>query len=233
MYLTTHGDEGDELYASLHVSFSEFFRNTLTFAMLEHLVLPRLIEQKQQSGQTEIRVWSAGCSNGQEGYSLAILLDELITSTSAPVSYRIFATDISETALSFGRKGVYDLMTVQNVRIKHLNSYFRSTQDTCSVIPRLVNQIEFSPYNLLDEDSFSPPGSIFGDFDLIFCSNLLYYYLPDTQQFILTKIHRALADDGYLACGDTERTIIDKTGLYIEICRPSALFRKRTIRGDL
>ncbi len=232
-YLAANSDEAEELYSTLYVSFSEFFRNTLTFAMLEHLILPRLIEHKQKSGHTEIRVWSAGCSAGQESYSLAILLDELFFTLGKHVSYRIFATDISKTALSIGRKGVYDLMTVQNVRLGHFDSCFRSNQETCSVIQRLKDRIDFSFYDLLDQESSSPPASIFGDFDLIFCSNLLFYYQPDTQQFILSKIHHALGDEGYLACGETERALVEKTGLFTEVCRPSAIFKKNTKRGDL
>lgn len=232
-YLTTHSDEAEKFFSSLYISFSEFFRNPLTFAMLEQLVLPRFIEQKQKSGQTEIRVWSAGCSAGQESYSLAILMDELISAGSTSLSYRIFATDISETALSIGRRGVYDQMAVQNLRLKHINTYFLSDQETWSVSRRLRGRIEFSSYNLLDGQSSSPPGSIFGDFDLIFCCNLLFYYQPDTQVYILKKIHHALADEGYLACGETERIIVENTGLFSEICRPSAIFRKRTIRDDL
>lgn len=232
-YLATHADEAEELYSSLHVSFSEFFRNSLTFAMLEHQVIPRLIEQKQKSGKTEIRVWSAGCSSGQESYSLAILLDDLISGLDKPVSYRIFATDISEAALCTGRRGVYDSMSVQNVRLKQIRSYFRSDRESWSVIQSLKDRVDFSFYDLLDEESSSPPGSIFGDFDLIFCSNLLFYYLSDAQQFILKKIHHALVDEGYLASGETERAIIENGGFFAEVCRPSAIFRKRTLSGDL
>jgi chemotaxis protein methyltransferase CheR len=232
-YLAFHAGEAEELYNSLYVRYSEFFRNPLTFAMLEQLVLPILIGQKQKSGQTEIRVWSAGCAAGQESYSLTILLDDLITTSEKQVSYRIFATDISETELALGRSGVYDLTALQNVRLKHFKSFFESNHETWSVSRHLKDRIEFSSYDLLDEHSASPPGSIFGDFDLILCCNLLFYYHPDSQQFILSKIHQTLADGGYLGCGETERAIVEKTDLFAEVCRPSALYRKRTSRDNL
>ena len=230
-YMVLHPGEAEEFYSSLFVSYSDFFRNSLTFGLLEHLILPRLIEQKQKSGQAEIRVWSAGCSGGQECYSLAILLDELITACGTPVSYRVFATDISESELERGRKGVYDSMAIQNVRLKHIASYFESNQGAWLVSPRLKDRVEFSSYDLLDEHSVCPPGSIFGDFDLIFCCNLLFYYQPRAQQFILHKIHHALAEGGYLVSGETEGEIIEKTVLFSEICSPSAIFSKKLMRG--
>jgi chemotaxis methyl-accepting protein methylase len=226
-YLVCHPDEAELLYSSLFVSFSEFFRNTLTFAMIEHMALPRLIEKKLKSGKTEIRIWSAGCSAGQESYSLAILLDDFINSAETPVSYRIFATDISDNELKKGIAGVYDTITVSNVRMKHMKTYFHSGPERVSIIPRLKDQVDFSFYDLLDSNSASPPGSIFGDFDIIFCSNLFFYYKPESQKLILNKIHQALSDEGYLASGETERAIVLNSGLFTEICRPSAVFRKK------
>jgi chemotaxis protein methyltransferase CheR len=232
-YLSEHDGEAAEFFRSLNITYSGFFRNPLTFALLEQQVLPRLIEEKPGSGTAEIRVWSAGCAAGQESYSVAILLDELLSARQTSLSFRIFATDISENSLASARRGVYDAAAVQNVRLKYIDSCFESHNVRYSVAGRLKKRIEFSFYDLLDKDSTSPPGSIFGDFDLIFCSNLLFYYQPDSQRFILNKIHHALADEGYLACGETERAIIEKTGLFAEVCRPSAIYRKRTIREAL
>ena len=232
-YLSMHPDEAKKLISSLYVSFSEFFRNSLTFAILEHLVLPQLIDWKHKLCQSEIRIWSAGCAAGQESYSIAILLDDLIATSLKPVSYRIFATDISKNELMQGKRGVYNIMAVSNVRLKHLNSYFHSNADTWRVVDRLKDHVDFSVYDMLDDHSISPPGSIFGDFDIIFCSNLLFYYQPDTQKFILNKVYQALGDKGYLVCGETERAIIEKGGLFLEFCRPSAVFKKKGTQGNI
>ncbi|HWQ68114.1 MAG TPA: CheR family methyltransferase [Methanospirillum sp.] len=230
-YLAINPGEAAEFYNSLYITYSEFFRNPLTYAMLEQLVLPRLIEQRENAGTGEIRVWSAACAKGQEGYSIAILLDDLISSGKTPVSYRIFATDRSEDGLAYGREGMYDSMAIQNVRMKQINTYFESYNHTWSISHKLKERIEFSSYDLLDEHSVCPPGSIFGDFDLIFCCNLLFYYQPDSQQFILEKISKTLTEGGYLASGEIERAIIEKSGLFTEVCSPSAIYRKRTLRG--
>jgi len=107
-YLLEDSAEAEAFYGSLCVSYSEFFRNPLTFALLEQLILPGLIAKTEQPARTEIRVWSAGCAAGQEPYSIAILLDELTAARGDTVSFRIFATDNSEPELAAARKGVYD-----------------------------------------------------------------------------------------------------------------------------
>jgi chemotaxis methyl-accepting protein methylase len=224
-YLSRHDGEAEQFFRSLNITYSEFFRNPLTFAVLEQRVLPGLIEEKQESGTAEIRVWSAGCAAGQESYSVAILLDELLTARKSPLSFRIFATDISEKCLEFARRGMYDATAVQNVRLKHLQSCFEANNKSYSVARRLRDRIDFSSYDLLDERSTSPPGSIYGDFDLVFCSNLLFYYKPEVRQFIINKVCHSLSYGGYLVTGEAERGIVDTINLE-EISPMSAVYRK-------
>jgi len=228
-YLSRHDGEAEQFFHTLNITYSEFFRNPLTFAVLEQRVLPGLIEEKQAAGTPEIRVWSAGCAAGQESYSVAILLDELLTARKSPLSFRIFATDISEKCLEFGRRGVYDEGAVQNVRLKHIISCFEAGHGSYPVARRLRDRIEFSFYDLLDERSTSPPGSIYGDFDLIFCSNLLFYYKPETQHFIMKKLCNALSHGGYLVTGEAERAIVERINLQ-EISTMSAVYRKTNER---
>jgi len=224
-YLSEHDGEAEEFCLSLNITYSEFFRNPLTCALLEQRVLPSLIEEKQGAGTAEIRVWSAGCAAGQESYSVAILLDELLPPRQTNLSFRIFATDISENCLATAKRGVYDTAAVQNVRLKHIHSCFESHNKRYAVAPRLKDRIEFSFYDLLDEHSTSPPGSIYGDFDLVFCCNLLFYYKPEHQKFILNKIINALSGGGYLVTGEAERAIVETTNL-LEISPMSAVYRK-------
>lgn len=224
-------DEAATLFSSLHVTFSEFFRNPLTFAMLEQVILPRLIEEKRGSGTSELRIWSAGCSTGQESYSLAIILDDLITSAGLPVSFRVFATDISESALSKAREGVYERQSMHQVRLKHLDAYFTPRSLGWAVRDRVRDMVYFSWYDLLDPASTSPPGSIFGHFDLILCCNLLFYYDQVPRHFIMEKLNHALAHTGYLACGETERVTVEYSGLFAVTSREAALFQKKH-RGE-
>jgi chemotaxis methyl-accepting protein methylase len=215
------------LYRSLRIGYSEFFRNPLAFALLEQVVLPSLVAEKERSGRGELRVWSAGCASGQEAWSAAMLLDELISARSQPVSYRIIATDLSEDELSLARAGVYSAEAVETVRLRHLRTYFSPQGESFAVTPRLRAQVDFSTYDLLDEGSKSPAASIYGDFDLVFCCNLLFYYQAEIQQFILGKLCGTLSDGGFLVTGETERAIVARQKWLRAVAPPAAVFQKK------
>jgi chemotaxis methyl-accepting protein methylase len=189
-----------------------------------------LIASKQKNG-TEIRVWSAGCAAGQEAYSVAILLDEMTADLAEKVSFRIFATDRSYSELDYAKKGVYDAAALRNVRLKHLEKYFSKNNDSYVLNDRLKKMVNFSLFDLFDQSSISPPASIYGDFDIVFCSNLLFYYRPETRQLVLDKVSRSLSAEGVLVTGEAEISIVEKHGGFVSFAKSSALFRKTTHRG--
>lgn len=230
-FLSENNPEIDLFYQSLHISYSEFFRNQLTFALLEQHVLPGLIAAKQKSG-SEIRIWSAGCAAGQEAYSVAMLLDEMTAELAEKVSFRIFATDRSIYELESAQKGVYDSAAVRNVRLKHLKKYFTESNDYYVLASSITKQVGFSLFDLLEENYTSPPASIYGDFDIVFCSNLLFYYRPEIRQLVLDKVLRSLSAGGILVTGEAERAIVEKHGGFSSFAKPSAIYRKTTYRGN-
>lgn len=223
-YLEASAAEAELFYNALNITYSDFFRNPLTFALLEQWVLPGLISQNKGA---EIRVWSAGCSCGQEAYSIAMLLSNLGPIDGQPVRFRIFATDISESALAFARNGIYTEDAVHNLRLKEINSYFEKAGETYRVIDSLRESINFSIYDLLDHSSAYPPESIYGDFDIVFCSNLLFYYTPEIQQFILQKVQQAMAAGGYLVTGEAERVFVEQTCRLKMIAPPASVFQNK------
>lgn len=215
--------EADVFYNSLNITYSEFFRNPITFALLEQLILPELINQKPDG--SEIRVWSAGCSSGQEAYSIAMLLAELVATNERTIRFRIFATDTSQTALALARDGVYDQDAIENVKLYQLNQYFFKKGDTYTIVPQLRQSIAFSTYDLLDEYSANPPESIYGDFDIVFCSNLLFYYRPEIQLAIIQKIHKSISAIGYLVTSEAERAYVEKATKLQMVAIPTSVFR--------
>ena len=228
-YLERLAEDGAEAAAfsrSLRVTYSEFFRNPLALALLEQLILPGLAEQKDSSGRGEIRVWSAGCAAGQEAWSVAILLEELTTARDQPRAYRIFATDLSEPDLASARSGVYTAAAVGNVRLRHLDGCFSRQGESFAIVPRIRARVDFSLYDLLDASTACPPVSIYGDFDLVLCSNVLLYYSPETQRRILDKVQRSLAPGGYLVTGETERQIVERAGGFRAVAPPATVFRR-------
>jgi chemotaxis methyl-accepting protein methylase len=225
--LSESSPEAQAFLQSLNINYSEFFRNPLSFALLEQVILPGLAAQKENKGRPEIRIWSAACAAGQEAYSIAILLDELAAARSNAMSFRLFATDISENDLALAKKGVFDDAAVQNVRMKHLRRYFIRTGDTYTAVPALRDRIDFSAYDLLEEGSTCPAVSIYGDFDLVICSNLLFYYRVDIRQRILNKIYHCLSADGYLVTGEAEREMVAKMAGFRAVDPFAPVFQKK------
>lgn len=218
--------EAEDLLQSLHIVYSEFFRNSLAFALLERLILPGLFEAKEKSGRGVIRVWSAGCATGQEAWSLAILLDDLNRTRETSVSYRIIATDWFAPNLAVARTGLYSEEAVGNVRMSHLRRYFYRREGSFFIAPRLMDRVDFTAYDLLDQNTVCPPESIFGAFDLVFCSNVLLYYRPEMQALILGKVRRCLASGGYLVTDETEGRIVEGAGGFRRAALPAAIFVK-------
>jgi len=231
-YIAVNRLEADELFQSLNITFSEFFRNSLTFALLEQIVLPGLVKARGGSGSDEIRVWSAGCSAGQEAYSIAILFDELNAGRSSPVPYRIFASDNSEDQLESARKGVYDALSVQNVKVKHIEKYFSFNNGMYTIIPRLKERIEFIPYDLLDKKSSCPAQSIYGDFDLVLCCNLLFYYRSDCRKAIIKKLVQCIAPGGFFVTGEAERALFEAGAGLRSVSRYAPVFNFKRRRSD-
>lgn len=217
--------EADRFFDSLNITYSEFFRNPLTFAILEQWIFPKIIEAK--AGASEIRIWSSGCASGQEAYSLAMMLDKLISAKSKPTRYRILGSDISKAALLAAKKGVYDVSSMRNVRLSDIDEFFVKEGEAYSVSTKIKEHVSFAAYDLLDQIHDYPEESIFGDFDLVFCSNLLFYYLPEYQQFIVNKMMRAIAPDGYLATGEAEKHLILKQKGIKEVAPPASVFQKK------
>ncbi len=225
-YLTNVPEEPAELLRQLSNSYSEFFRNPLTFSYLEQIILPQLIEKKKIRNENEIRIWSAACASGQEAYSLAIVCDELIGNNNTKINCRIFATDNNPNELMDAQKGVYYSTALGKVTLKRIQTYFTLKGETYTINPQLRDKIDFSVFDLLSDQASCPPASVYGNFDLVFCSNLLFYYKPEYRDSILGKIGNSLAKGAYIITGETEREILMGKN-YREVFVHSAIFQKR------
>lgn len=210
---------------SLQISYSEFFRNPLTYSVLERIVLPSMLQRQKEGKRNELRIWSAACAAGQEPYSLAILLGEISKHTNIKRNYRIFATDQSELQVNEAQQGKYLAADLNNVTLKRVNDWFDKKGDTYVVKQKLKNNIDFSVFDLFDQKFSSPPASIFGEFDLVVCANLLFYYKNEDRKKIIAKAGSCLAKGGYLVTGEVERDILIKYD-YKEVFMQSGVFRK-------
>ncbi len=219
-------DELSELLSQLNNSYSEFFRNSLTFSFLEQPILRKMTQLTAKDHSREIRIWSAGCASGQEPYSLAMVLDNFKKNKQDNFIYRIFATDNSEKELDLARKGIFNISTVKNTRFEFTEKYFIRKGETFLLDPKLKEKVDFSNYDLLSRDSSSPPSAIYGDFDLIMCCNVLIYYQPFYQQIILQKFFRSLRKGGFLITGEAEAHLVWEFGGFKPYSAPAAIFVK-------
>lgn len=196
--------EASWLVDELTVNVSRFFRNPLVFELLGEQILPRLISDKAKTGNSFIRIWSAGCANGEEPYSLAILARELLSGRDKTPALEIFATDINRTVLENAVIGQYSTQQVREVKYGILTKYFTIRDDTFTLHRDIRENVRFSHYDMTDPRTVSPPESVFGSFDLVMCRNLLIYFDPGRQVRIFNKLDRSLSPGGFLVLGRAE-----------------------------
>lgn len=218
--------EVGDLLASMRVSFSQFFRNGLTFGVLEQVVVPELCRRQAEGRAREVRVWSAGCAAGQEAYSVAMLLADATGGLEGPLPFRVIATDVVVAELDRARDGLFSAEELATLRLAHLRRYFSPREGRWRLDERLRARVDFSRHDLQDARSPFPPAGVYGDFDLVLCCNVLLYYTPAVRQALLSNLRRGLAADGYLVTGEAERAFAQSTDGYREVIPPVPVFQK-------
>ncbi len=197
---------------------TDFFREPVHFELLREVVLPRFLEHS--SGQL-FRVWSAGCSSGEEPYNIAMVIDDFLKGRSQ-IDYYVRASDISTAILRMAINAVYTEQRVLPVPKYMLHKYFMRSKDSnkklFKVVPEIRNKVQFSRINFMD-DTFKVPER----FDVIFCRNVLIYFDRPTQKMVVSKLLRHLKPGGYLFIGHSE-SLIDMN-LPLTGVRPT-VFRK-------
>jgi chemotaxis protein methyltransferase CheR len=179
-----------------------FFRDRLPFEMLKYKILPDLIDRrmaKPVSGlPIAIRIWSVGCSTGQEVYSIAIALKELLIDLSK-YSIRILGTDISSAALARASYGMYNKFEIdRGLTPDRLERYFIRQGDTWKIKDEIRIMVTFKKINLM------LPFTGLGKFDVVFCRNVAIYFTPEDRKKLFYKIEQVLEANGYLIIGSTE-----------------------------
>jgi chemotaxis methyl-accepting protein methylase len=208
--LTDSKQEAINLGKAIKNHFSIFFRDNELFAALNLKILPKIIEAKEANHLSEIRIWSMACANGQEAYSMAMLMDENLKKKESDLQYRIFATDIDSICIDNACRGLYSKDNLQQITLARFENYFFCEKSQYRIIPSVRQHVCFSCYDLLDPLTITPPDCIYGHFDIIMCCNVLYYYKPCYQKVIVGKIIRSLSEGGCVVTDRTEKDIIQQ-----------------------
>ncbi|MEY4941247.1 MAG: hypothetical protein RIQ93_2982, partial [Verrucomicrobiota bacterium] len=181
--LQSNGDEVQQLYESLLINVTEFFRDPETWEFLAGEVLPELIRRHANNGP--IRIWVPGCSTGEEAYSYGILLAEAFDTQGRVLPVQIFGTDLSDQAIVVARAGIYRGADLTSVSPQRLRRYFHRTERGCVIHNQIRDMCVFARQNVVRDSPFSR-------LDLISCRNLLIYLAPRLQRKIMPIFHYAL-----------------------------------------
>jgi two-component system, chemotaxis family, CheB/CheR fusion protein len=188
-------DELDLLYESLLINVTDFFRDPEYYEFLQENILPAIIGQHLDG--SPIRFWVAGCSTGEEAYSLAILLREALDHAGATTPVQIFGTDVSEQSVTVARAGVYSTGDVANISAERLNRFFLKVDRGFMIHKRVRDMCVFARQNVVKDSPFSR-------LDLVSCRNLLIYFNAKLQRKLMPLFHYALNPSGYLVLGTSE-----------------------------
>ena len=193
--LEKNPNETELLMKDILIGVTRFFRDREFFEKLKVTALASILNHAAEN--EPIRIWSAGCSTGEEAYSLAILMQELMEETGRKLEIKIFATDIDTQAIERASKGVFPESISEDITPERLAKYFTEKNDQYHISKEIRKMIIFAPHNMFSD----PP---FGKLDLISCRNVLIYFQPVLQKAVFAIFHTALKNGGYLFLGKSE-----------------------------
>ncbi len=189
-----------EIIDAITTNETLFFRDKGPFELLQHKILPEIIDARgsKTSMKPQIKIWSAAASTGQELYSIAIVIKELLRD-SPDYTFTLLGTDISDAAISQASYGKYNRFEIERgLEKKYLQKYFTLYGDSWKIKDEIRAMVNFRKLNLMQ------PFNSLGKFDIIFCRNVAIYFTLEDRKKLFNKVADILADDGYLIIGSTE-----------------------------
>jgi chemotaxis protein methyltransferase CheR len=202
-YLTTSPDRGGELHQLLNeITIGEtcFFRNEPQLNAFRQVVIPQTIQSKQRLPFKHLRIWSAGCSTGEEPYTLAMLLLEDSNTVLRGCTFEILATDLNDRSLEKAKAGIYDDYALRNLSPVLKMKYMRPRAERFEVIESVKAKVSFSRCNLLDDSRMVFMKAM----DVIMCCNVLIYFEGAAKRRVISHFYNNLNPGGYFYLGYSE-----------------------------
>ena len=216
-YLVANPEEAKILAREVLIGVTNFFRDAEYFDMLKERAVKPILTKAQAKADEPVRVWIAGCSSGEEAYSVAILFMEVMEECGMKHSVKIFATDLDAESIAVASRGVYGENIAEDVSISRLSRYFTKKNNKYTVSHDLRKMIIFSPHNVFQD----PP---FGRLDLICCRNLLIYFQPILQKELFGIFHMAMKDGAFLFLGKSEAINAKYEDVFVPVCTKEKIF---------
>ena len=218
-YLQENPQEVDLLSKELLIGVTSFFREPAAWDLLRDKAIPSLISDHPAGGT--LRAWSAGCSTGEEAYSLAIVFKEALDQLKPKgrFSLQIFATDLDQDAIDKARQGIWPAAIAADVSPERLRRFFSQEENGYRIGKEIREMVTFATQNVI----MDPP---FTKLDILVCRNLLIYLMPEVQKKLISLFHYSLNPGGFLFLGNSE-TVGADAGLFAPLSGRSRLYRRR------
>lgn len=218
--LIKKSEEYDKLFEVMCINVSEFLRDPQVWVTVKQL-FEKLIRYKKQTNDNSIRIWSAGCASGEEPYSIAILLKELLNYDISKLSIEIIGTDVDKKCLNDAQAGKYSKQSLKNIDEKILKRYFSAPEQE---VYRLNQEIkDMAKFQYLDLTS----PDIIANADVIFCRNVFIYFSRSLQEHLLTKFYNALRNGGHLVMGKVETILREAGEIFEEVDFNARIYKKK------
>ncbi len=218
-YLQANPREIAALSADLLIDVTSFFRDPEVFGALQTDIIPQIIAQK--SSKSAIRIWVAGCATGEEIYSVAICLLEVMAEAKISAQVQIFATDLKEASIEIARRGIYSPQRVKHITPERLARFFVRVEDGYQINRSVRDLCVFARHNLGSDPPFSR-------LDLVMCRNVLIYFGAKLQKTVLQSLHYGLKPNGFLLLGTSETTV-GAAELFDPVDKQHKIYGKRSI----
>ena len=212
--LGNNPEEVNILTKEILIGVTNFFRDPAFFEKLKYNAVYKIVERAKEN--EPIRVWSAGCSTGEEAYSIAILFQEVMDELQIRRDVKIFATDVDSRDIEQAGKGIFSENIIDDVTSERLAKFFIKQNDQYQIAKEIRRMIIFATHNMFSD----PP---FGKLDMIICRNVMIYFQPVLRRGLFAIFHSALKKNGYLFLGKSE-TAGEYVGVFKPVCGAEKIY---------
>lgn len=223
-HLKFHPEEMDYLMDAMTINVTEFFRDKAVFEIIEQKVIPDIFEKKKRTNSNRIRIWSCGCSSGEEAYSLLMSISEYLGTRLADFKLSIFGTDIDGEALAKANEGVYESAQFKNLSDKKkmlINKYFYDIGNRRYWIrEEWPGYMNFQYHDVIADIPLER-------MDIISCRNLFIYFGRELQEQVLRRFWSSLNRNGFLILGNVESILGETREKYFEYDRKARIYMKK------
>lgn len=221
--LISDPSEYNDLLRDITINVTYFFRDSEVFELIFEEILPFLIYQKVKNNRRVIRLWSAGCASGEEAYSLAVFMHDLLGEEFHNFIVNIHATDIDDASLNAAKIGKYLPRQIENVPTSYLYRYFNFHAEMYEISKEIKDMVRFKKQDLFSDSQGT-------HYDLITCRNVLIYFTKKMQDKLFLNFYKVLNDDGYLIIGKTETLMGEASEIFEPINARERIYQKKKKR---